>query len=140
MRAGKPIIQAAVHYVGLDTDGRQHNWAIDPVNSDTNMAVVEVTIINATSDLVRLVVDRDAAELRLRDVDEGVKPVNVIDRAVPTNFFDPKLDFVGFLPIWGSLTLRSNEQVQGHMAFEIPDGATPLEFRWRASDAMSVRY
>ena len=140
MRAEKPIIQAAVQYVGLDTAGRQHNWAIDPVNSGTEIAVVEVTIINATSDLTRLVVDRDAAELLLRDVDEGVKPVNVIDRAVPTNFYDPKLDFAGFLPIWGSLTLYSNEQIHGHMVFEVPEGATPLKFRWLASDAMSVRY
>ena len=56
MRAEKPVIQAAVHYVGLDTAGRQHNWAIDPVNPGTNIAVVEVTIINATSGSVRLIV------------------------------------------------------------------------------------
>ena len=140
MRAEKPVIQAAVHYVGLDTAGRQHNWAIDPVNPGTNIAVVEVTIINATSGSVRLIVDRDAARLRLRDVNEGVKPIDVIEWAAPTNSYDPILDYAGFTPIWGSLTLDSNEQIHGHMVFEIPDGATPSEFRWRASDIMSVRY
>ena len=129
MRAETPIIQDAVHYVGLDTTGKQHNWAIDPVNSGTKIAVVEVTIINATSGSVHLVVDRDAAELWLRDVSEGVKPVNVIDRAIPTDSYNPGLNFAGFIPIWGSLTLNSNEQIHGYMVFEVPEGATPREFR-----------
>ena len=140
MRAEKPIIQDAVHYVGLDTAGMQHNWAIEPANSGAKIAVVEVTIINATSGSVHLVVDREAAELRLRDVSEGVKPVDVIDRAIPTDSHDPGLNFAGFIPIWGSLTLNLNEQIHGYMVFEIPDGATPSEFRWRASDIMSVSY
>ena len=140
MRADKPIIQDAVHYVGRDTAGNQHAWAIEPVRSGTRIAVVEVTIINATSSSVRLVVDRDAAELRLRDVSQGVKPVDVIEKAVPTTSYDPTLDYAGFVPIWGSITLNSNEQILGHMVFEIPVGAPPLEFRWRASDTMYVRY
>ena len=140
MRAETPIIQDAVHYVGLDTTDRQHNWAIEPVNSGTDIAVVEVTIINATSGSVHLVVDRDAAELWLRDVSEGVKPVNVIDRAIPTDSYNPGLNFAGFIPIWGSLTLNSNEQIHGYMVFEVPEGATPSEFLWRASDIMSVSY
>ena len=140
MRAEKPIIQAAVQYVGLDTAGRQHNWAINPVNSGTDIAVVEVAIINATSRTVRLVVDRDAAELQLRELNEGAKPIDVIDQAAPTASYDPNLDYTGFVPIWGSITLNSNEQILGHMVFEIPGGATPVEFRWRAYDTMSVRY
>ncbi len=140
MRAEKPIIQDAVRYVGLDTAGMQHNWAIETANSGTKVAVVEVTIINATSGSVHLVVDRDAAELRLRDVSEGVKPVDVIDRAIPTDSHNPGLNFPGFIPIWGSVTLNLNEQIHGYMVFEIPDGATPSEFLWRASDIMSVSY
>ena len=140
MRAEHPVIQDAVHYEGLDTAGNQHVWAIDPVTSGTRIAVVEVTIINATSGSVRLVVDVNAAELRLRDINQGVKPINVIDRAAPTDTYNPNLDYEGFIPVWGSLTLNSNEQIKGHMVFEVPDGATPREFRWRATDTMTVRY
>ena len=140
MRAEHPVIQDAVHYEGLDTAGNQHVWAIDPVTSGTRIAVVEVTIINATSGSVRLVVDVNAAELRLRDINQGVKPINVIDRAAPTDTYKPNLDYEGFIPVWGSLTLNSNEQIKGHMVFEVPDGATPREFRWRATDTMTVRY
>ena len=140
MRAETPIIQDAVHYVGLDTTGKQHNWAIEPVNSGARIAVVEVTIINLTSGSVSLIVDRNAAELLLKGVNQGLKPVDVIERAAPTNSYNPDLDYAGFIPVWGSLTLNSNEQIHGHMVFEVPDGATPLEFRWWASDTMSVRY
>ena len=140
MRVEAPIIQDAVHYVGLDTTGRKYDWAIEPVNSGTKIAVVEVTIINATSDSVLFVVNRDAAELRLKEVIEGVKPIDVIDRAVPTSSFNPEWGYPGFIPIWGSLTLNTNEQVQGHMVFEIPGDATVQEFRWQASDTMSIRY
>ena len=140
MRAEKPIFQDAVHYVGLDTSGQQHEWAIEPVDSNTVMAIVEVTIINATSGSVRLVVDGDAAEVRLVDVNDGVKPVDVIDRASPTDSYSQALSFDDFIPVWGSLTLNSNEQIHGHMVFEVPDGASIREFRWRATDTMSVRY
>ena len=140
MRAEHPVIQPAVHYAGLDTAGNQHVWAIDPVSSGTNIAVVEVTIINATSGSVRLVVDLNAAELRLRDINEGVKPINVIERAAPTDSYNANLDYEGFIPVWGSLTLNSNEQIKGHMVFEVPAGTTPREFRWRATDTMTVRY
>ena len=140
MRAEKPVVQDAVHYQGLDTAGQQHNWAIEPVDSGNKIAVVEVTIINATSGSVRLVVDLAAAELRLRDINEGVKPVDVIGRASPTDSYKESLNFDGFIPIWGSLTLNSNEQIHGHMVFEVPDGTTAREFRWRATDTMSVRY
>jgi hypothetical protein len=164
MRAEKPVVQDAIHYVGLDTEGTQHEWAIEPVNAGTDIAVVEVAIINATSGSVRLVVDGKAAELRLRDVNEGVKPVNVIDRAAPTDSYNQGLNFAGFIPIWGSLTLNSNEQIKGHMVFEVPEGAAERgirwwdvqrrwrcwfwcadepsirEFRWRATDTMTVRY
>ena len=164
MRAEKPIVQDAVHYVGLDTAGNQHTWAIEPVNSGNDIAVVEVTIINATSGSVRLLVDRNAAELRIRDMNDRVKPIEVIDRAAPTESYNPDLDFPGFIPVWGSLVLNSDEQIRGHMAFEIPEGAAergirwwdvrrrwrclwwcavepPIsEFRWRATDTMTVRY
>ncbi len=140
MRAERPVIQDAVHYRGLDTAGNQHTWAIEPLSAGARIAVVEVTIINATSGSVRLVVDLSAAELRLRDINEGAKPINVIERAAPTDNFNSDWNYAGFIPVWGSLTLNSNEQIQGHMVFEVPDGATPREFRWRATDTMTVRY
>ena len=140
MRAERPVIQDAVHYRGLDTAGNQHTWAIEPVSTGNRIAVVEVTIINATSGSVRLVVDLAAAELRLRDINQGVKPINVIDRAAPTETYNPNWNYAGFIPVWGSLTLNSNEQIKGHMVFEVPDGTTPREFRWRATDTMTVRY
>ncbi len=140
MRAERPVIQDAVYYQGLDTAQQQRLWAITPIDTGAEIAVVEVTVINATSGSVQLIVDGDAAEVRLRDASEPVKPIQVIERSVSTDSYRKDLEYSGFLPIWGSLTINEGEQIHGHMAFEVPEGSTIREFRWRAADAMTVRY
>ncbi len=140
MRAERPVVQDAVHYKGKDTAGNTHDWAVTPLDVGTDIAVVEVTIINATSGSVVLVVDETAAELRLEDIHEPVRPVLILARSQPTDNYRSDLAYPEFIPIWGSLTINEGHQVQGHMAFEVPEGANIREFRWRATDSMTVRY
>ena len=43
------------------------NWQLLPAGTGTELALIEITVINQTSGSVSMVVDREAAELRLED-------------------------------------------------------------------------
>ena len=140
LRSELPKVQRHIEYDAPISTGEVVRWAISPTGDGTDLVVVEVTLINATSGAVQMVVDRDAAELRIAD-SVGVKPVNLLERSYSVEV-DPSSRWYipDFRAMWGSYTLNRNEQLSGHMVFEAPTGSEFSEFRWAAGDSPRVSY
>ena len=140
LRSELPRVQGHVEYDAPISSGEVVRWAVSPTGDGTDLVIVEVTLINATSGAVQMVVDRDAAELRIVD-SVGVKPVNILERSYSVEV-DPssRWHIPDFRVMWGSYTLNRNEQLSGHLVFEVPSGSEFSEFRWSAGDSPRVSY
>ncbi len=139
IRAELPKQQPYVVYNAPSTEGEVGQWAISPAGQGTEIVIVETVLTNQTSGAVRMVVDRDAAELRIRG-SIALKPVDVIDRSYQVEtgndrYLDPE-----FRLMWGGFTLNQGEELRGHMVFEAPIGSEFSDFRWLAGDTAVVRY
>ena len=140
LRSELPKVQQHVEYDAPTSDGQVIRWAVSPAGDGTDLVIVEVTVINATSGAVQMVVDRDAAELRIVD-SVGVKPIDMLDRSYTVEVNPSSRWFVpDFRVMWGSYTLNRNEQLSGHLVFEVPSGSEFSEFRWAAGDSPRVSY
>ena len=140
LRSELPKVQQHVEYDAPTSAGQVIRWAVSPDGDGTDLVIVEVTVINATSGAVQMVVDRDAAELRIVD-SVGVKPVDILDRSYTVEVNPSSRWFVpDFRVMWGSYTLNRNEQLSGHLVFEVPSGSEFSEFRWAAGDSPRVSY
>ena len=139
IRAELPKQQPYVVYNAPSSQGEVHQWAIKPEGEGTEIVIIETTLTNQTSGAVRMVVDREAAELRIKD-SIALKPVNVLARsyiveAVNDRYHDPE-----FRLMWGGFTLNQGEELRGHVVFEAPIGSEFSDFRWLAGDTAVVRY
>ena len=96
-------------------------------------------MINATSGAVNLIVDEQSAELTTTD---GIlhRPIDVVGRVRQPETYNDRLDVPGFLPIWGSLVLEKDRQVEGYLVFEVSKGVGFDTLRWAASDTVIIRY
>jgi len=149
MRASEPRVVPFVLFEGPDTSGTVHRWAMKPEGSGTELAVIKVTLINAQSGSVKVIVDENAAELTTGD-SLSHKPVDPLSRTYQTEDWYPRYAIVGFLPLWSQLgvdgssrtaiTLNAGEQVEGYVVFEVPAGSTFRDFSWKATDSAIVRY
>ena len=139
IRAELPRQQPYIVYNAPSSAGAINQWAIKPEGQGTEIVIVETVLTNQTSGAVRMVVDREAAELRIKG-SIALKPVNVIDRSyiVETandRYLDPE-----FRLMWGGFTLNQGEELRGHIVFEAPLGSEFSDFRWLAGDTAVVRY
>jgi hypothetical protein len=139
VRTGEPRVQPHVIYSAPGTDGIVRNWAVITQGTNTRLAFIKVTLINAQSGSVRVIIDENAAELRTSD-DQVLQPVNPLVRAFETDTVDPRNTVQGFLPLWNPVTLNAGEQVEGYLLFEVPAGTTFKEFQWNATDSAIVRF
>ena len=140
LRSELPRVQQHIEYDAPVSSGEVIRWALSPAGEGTDLVMVEVTVINATSGAVQMVVDRDAAELRIVD-SIGVKPVDILERSYTAEVEPSSRWFVpDFRIMWGSYTLNRNEQLSGHLVFEAPKGSEFSEFRWAAGDSPRVSY
>jgi hypothetical protein len=139
MRATEPKLLPFVLFTGPDNTGVTHNWAIKTEGTGTELAVLKVTLINAQSNSIRVIVDEGAAELRTAD-DQTHKPIDLIKRTYQTETTDPRSSIAGFVPLWTTVTLDAGKQVEGYMVFEVPAGSSFKEFRWNATDSAIVRF
>ncbi len=140
IRAELPRHQPYVVYDAPSSAGTINQWAIKPEGQGTEIIVVETILTNQTSGAVKMVVDREAAELRIKG-SIALKPINVIDRSyiVETSPDDRYLD-PDFRLMWGGFTLNQGEELRGHIVFEAPKGSEFTDFRWLAGDTAVVRY
>ena len=140
LRVESPKVHPYVTYDAPGaTGGGLLRWAIKPEGEGTQLVIVKATLINQTSGAVNMVVDRNAAELRIRG-SIGLKPVNIIDASYQV---DPEADrnyLTDFTGMWGSVTLNQGEQITGHLVFETPVGSDFSEFRWLSGDTAVVRF
>ena len=140
IRAELPRQQPYIVYEAPSSLGEINYWAIQPEGQGTEIVIVETVLTNQTSGAVRMVVDREAAELRIKG-SIALKPVNVIDRSyiVESSANDRYLDSE-FRLMWGGFTLNQGEELRGHIVFEAPTGSKFSDFRWLAGDTAVVRY
>ncbi len=140
IRAEQPRSQPYVVYPVPTSLGDVNHWAIKPEGQGTEIVIVETVLTNQTSGAVRMVVDEEAAELRIKG-SIALKPINVIKRSyiVETTTNDRYLD-PEFRSIWGGFTLNQGEKILGHVVFEAPLGSEFSDFRWLAGDTAVVRY
>lgn len=140
LRVESPKVHPYVTYDAPGaTGGGLLRWAIKPEGEGTQLVIVKATLINQTSGAVNMVVDRNAAELRIRG-SIGLKPVNILDASYQV---DPEADrnyLTDFTGMWGSVTLNQGEQITGHLVFETPVGSDFSEFRWLSGDTAVVRF
>ena len=139
IRAELPRQQPYVVYNAPSTAGDVGQWAISPAGQGTEIVIVETVLTNQTSGAVRMVIDRDAAELRIRG-SIALKPVDVIDRSYQVETANDRYLDPDFRLMWGGFTLNQGEELRGHMIFEAPIGSEFSDFRWLAGDTAVVRY
>lgn len=149
MKTSEPKLVPFVLFEGPDTLGTIHRWAIKPAGSGTELAVIKVTLINAQSGSVKIIVDEDAAKLTTGD-SQSHRPIDPLIRTYPTEDWYPRYAIAGFLPLWSqpsadgpgrtAITLNATEQVEGYMVFEVPAGSTFRDFSWNATDSAIVRF
>ena len=140
IRAELPRSQPYVVYNAPSSAGDVNQWAIQPEGQGTEIVIVETVLTNQTSGAVRMVVDGEAAELRIKG-SIALKPINVIGRSYVVEsspndrYLDPE-----FRLMWGGFTLNQGEELRGHIVFEAPAGSKFSDFRWLAGDTAVVRY
>ncbi len=139
IRAELPRQQPYVVYTAPSTAGDVGEWAITPAGQGTEIVIIETVLTNQTSGAVRMVVDREAAELRIKG-SIALKPVNVLDRSKPITAKNDRYLDPDFRLMWGGFTLNQGEELRGHLVFEAPVGSEFSDFRWLAGDTAVVRY
>ncbi len=139
LRAESAQAYPFIVYDAPSANGEDMRWSIKPAGDGTEVVVVETTLINQTSGAVNMVIDRDAAELRIRG-SIGLKPIDIISDSYTVNADEDGNYLSQFMGMWGSVTLDQGEQITGHMVFEAPKGSDFSEFRWLAGDTAVVRY
>ena len=139
IRAELPRQQPYVVYSAPSSAGAINQWAIKPEGQGTEIVIVETVLTNQTSGAVRMVVDREAAELRIKG-SIALKPVNVIDRSYIVETANDRYLDTEFRLMWGGFTLNQGEELRGHIVFEAPLGSEFSDFRWLAGDTAVVRY
>jgi len=139
IRSEVPVSQKIISYLGNDVDGTTYNWEMRPVDEVNNELVfVKITLINQVSGSVNLVLDEDAATLLDGDR-KSYHPINTIKLAETANVV-PDYNVPGFVPLWGTLVLKTGQQVAGMLVFELPRNSSFDELRWNASDSAIIRY
>jgi hypothetical protein len=139
IRAELPKSQPYVVYDAPSSEGSIHQWAIEPAGQGTEIVIIETILTNQTSGAVRMVVDREAAELRIKG-SIALKPVNVIERSYIVDQSNDRYHDPEFRLMWGGFTLNQGEELRGHVVFEAPIGSQFSDFRWLAGDTAVVRY
>ncbi|MBI4219079.1 MAG: hypothetical protein HY682_02970 [Chloroflexi bacterium] len=139
MRVTEPNIVPEVQFQNLDINGNLSNFRITPSAPGMRLAIMTITLINKQSHDVVVVIDADAAEALAED-GKTLKPINTVERSGPIEGVDGRYVYAGFVPLWDTVTLGSDQQVQGMMVFEVDPRTEFKEFRWNATDSMIVRF
>jgi hypothetical protein len=118
-----------VAYEAMGSDGTPYKWVIKPSGNGTELAYVEVTLVNLSNWPASFVINEFSSELRTFD---GVahKPLNPVAKAFRSEASEPANTTVGRLPLWNPVTLNEVEQIEGFMVFEVLTGSTLKEFIW----------
>lgn len=135
----EPKIVPAIHYQNPDTEGNLTNWEIRPDNPDNVLAMIKTTLINQKTARAIVVIDENAAILQTED-GRSFRPLNIVTQSKPIATIDRSLRQSPFIGLWRTVDVNKNENLSGWMIFEVPRGSKFREFRWTASDSITVRF
>lgn len=141
IRTTEPKLQPYVTYDAVDNEAVLRKWIVVPEGSDTNIAWVNITLINQTSGAVSLSIDTDAVTLTTED-GLAARPLDIfVDAKVPAEgeVVNPRFNVLE-LPLWGSVVLESGTQISGFMTFEVPAGSKFRSLRWSATDTANITF
>ncbi|NQW18852.1 MAG: hypothetical protein HQ478_15375 [Chloroflexi bacterium] len=135
----EPFLVPSIHYQNPSTDGELLNWEIAPKNPANVMAMVKVTLINQKTAQARVIIDEKAARLISTD-GFNYSPTNIVTASKTIESIDGGLKQDNFVGLWRPATINSGENLIGWMVFEVPPGTEFTEFRWEASDNITIRF
>ena len=135
----EPKVVPAIHYQNPDTEGILTNWEVRPQNPDNVLAMVNTTIINQKAGRAVVVIDEDAATLMTQD-NRTFRPINIVTASKPISAIDNSLRQNPFVGLWRTVNINSGENLNGWLVFEVPPGSSFTEFRWSASDSITIRF
>ena len=135
----KPFLVPAIHYQNPSTTGELLNWEIAPENPDNVLAMIKVTLINQQTAQARVIIDELSARL-LSTSGNNYRPTNVVSGSKSIASINNGLRQDGFVGLWRPQTINSGENLIGWMVFEVPPGTDFQEFRWEASDLITIRF
>ena len=111
-------------------------YVVSPSDSQLELVLVNVTLVNHRSANVSMFVDGTSAELSGAGGKSYI-PIDPFTQRVPyNNLSDPPLNVSPF--IWGVSEFPKDFKINGWLVFEIPKGAPLRGFRWEQVDVLSV--
>jgi len=135
----EPILVPSIHYQNPSTTGELLNWQIAPKNPDNVLAMIKVTLINQQTAQARIIIDEAAARMISRD-GNNYSPTDVVAESQSIVGINNGLKQDGFVGLWRPVTINAGENLTGWMVFEVPPGTEFAEFRWEASDLITIRF
>ena len=138
VKSDEPVTQEFITYIGNDVNGNEQYWAISPINQESNLLFVKLSLINYGSGTVKIVIDENASTL-YDEKSVQYKPINPIERTYASEKSD-KYMVNGFIPLWGPVQLDPQEQVTGMLIFEIPEYTIAEQLKWDAGDLIMFTY
>jgi hypothetical protein len=111
-------------------------YIVQPSDSQLELVLVHITLVNHRSATVSMFVDDKSAELTGTG-GKAYKPIDpFIQRVASSDLNDLPLNVSPF--IWGVSEFPKDFKINGWLIFEIPKGAPLRGFRWEQVDVLSV--
>jgi len=121
-----------------DPEGKIRHWRISPTDKDLQLVLVHLKVENHTASSAIVNADEQAAELR--DFASTVyRPLN-ISKLVQETTEAPGPLGRSLVFVQGAFELKRDCGVDGWMVFEAPKDTKFKEFRWRASDSLTIEF
>jgi hypothetical protein len=98
-----------------------------------NRLAILVTVVNHSGDDLQV----NPSDFLARDAQQRVYPSNPAATIADARVAGHASALRGILPL-AAVTLRTNDVLNGYIAFDVPAGVTPVELVWRQSDADAV--
>jgi hypothetical protein len=118
--------------------GKLQHWRITPSQPELELVLLHIKVENHTATSVIVTVDEDAAELR--DFASTIYRPLTVSQRVQETVEPPGPQGRSLVFVQGDMELKRDCGVDGWLVFEAPKGTKFREFRWRASDSLSIDF
>jgi hypothetical protein len=135
----EPFLVPTIHYQNPSTSGELMNWEIAPENPENVLAMIKVTLINQQTSQARVIIDEASARM-ISTSGKNYRPTNVVTGSKAIETINGGLRQDNFVGLWRPQTINTGENLAGWMVFEVPPGTDFREFRWEASDLITIRF
>ena len=135
----EPFLVPTIHYQNPSVSGELLNWQIAPKNPENVLAMIKVTLINQQTAQARVIIDEAAARMISTD-GHNYSPTDVVAESQLIESINNNFKQDNFVGLWRAVTINTGENLVGWMVFEVPPGTEFTEFRWVASDLITIRF